>query len=140
MAAIPLTGNSLQKTEMEYHRKFGHTLGRIQHIYIMSRISICYTSYRLEIQTVAPTLPGFQGLKCCIQYHSSHPHKSIVYPSKYYDGSNITRLTWSGNQVEDYTTNNVLECHQYADNSRILSRIWLVSGNIHTILGVSICY
>ena len=30
MAAIPLTGNSLHKAEMEYHGKFGHTLGRIK--------------------------------------------------------------------------------------------------------------
>ena len=30
IAAVPLTGNSLQKEENEYHGKFGHTLGRIK--------------------------------------------------------------------------------------------------------------
>ena len=40
MAAIPLTGHDLQKAEMEYHGKFGHTSGRIQHIALMSRINI----------------------------------------------------------------------------------------------------
>ena len=38
MAALPLTGDALHKTEMEYHGKLGHTLGRIQHIALMSRI------------------------------------------------------------------------------------------------------
>ena len=42
MDALPLTGNSLHKAEMEYHGKFGHTLGRIQHIALMSKIGICY--------------------------------------------------------------------------------------------------
>ena len=63
LAALPLTGRSLQKAEMEYYGKFGHTLGSIQHIALMSRIDICYATYRLATQTVAPTLPGFQGIK-----------------------------------------------------------------------------
>ena len=29
MDALPLTGNSLYKAEMEYHGEFGHTIGRI---------------------------------------------------------------------------------------------------------------
>ena len=86
MAALPLTGHALHKAEMEYHRKFGHALGRIQHIALMSRIDICYATCRLATQTVAPTLPGFQGIKRCVQYLSSHPHKPIFYPSKSYDG------------------------------------------------------
>ena len=36
MAALPLTGNTLHKEEMEYHGKFRHTIGRIQPIYLMS--------------------------------------------------------------------------------------------------------
>ena len=40
MAEIPLTGNAFHKSEMEYHGKFGHTLGRIQHISPMIRIEI----------------------------------------------------------------------------------------------------
>ena len=40
MAALPLTVNSLHKSEMEYHGKIGHTLGRIQHISLISRIDI----------------------------------------------------------------------------------------------------
>ena len=86
---------------MEYHVKFEHTIGRIHHISIIIRIGIFYTACCLGTQNVAPTLPGFQGLKCYIQYLDSHPLKPIFYPSNYYDVSNVIRLTWSGNQVED---------------------------------------
>ena len=93
---------------MGYHGKLGHTLRRIQHIALMIRIYICYETCRLDNQTVAPTLPGFQGIKQCVQYFSSLPHKLIFYPSGFYDGSNVIRLTWSGDQVEDHTTQNCL--------------------------------
>ena len=82
---------------MEYNEKFGHTLGRIQKIALMNRIDICYTTCHLSTQTVEPTLPGFQGIKCCVKYLASHPHKHIFYPSSYYDGSNVTIIKWSGN-------------------------------------------
>ena len=84
---------------MQYHGNYVHTLGRIHNISIMSRIDSFYTAYHMGIQNVAHILPGFQGPKRCIQYLASHPHKSIFYPSNYYDDSNIFRLTWSGNQV-----------------------------------------
>ena len=86
MAALPLTGHALHKAEMEYHGKFGHTLGRIQHISLLRRIGLLYATYRLENQTVAPTLPGFQGIKRFVQYLSRHPDKPIFYPSHSYDG------------------------------------------------------
>ena len=121
LAALPLTGYALQKAEMEYHGKFGHTLERIQHIALMSRIYLCCATCRLETQTVAPTLPGFQGIKLCVQYLASHPHKPIFYPYNSYDGSNFIRLTWSGSQVENHTTQNCLECHQYGYHARILN-------------------
>ena len=41
LAALPLSGHALHKEEMEYHGKFGHTLGRIQQIAIMSIIDLC---------------------------------------------------------------------------------------------------
>ena len=82
---------------MEYHRKFEHTLGRIQHISLMIRIYIFYSTCHLSTQSVAPTLPGFQGIKRCVQYLASHPHKPISYTSNSYDGSNVIRLTWDGN-------------------------------------------
>ena len=104
LAALPLTGHALQKLEMEYHGKFVHTLVSIQHISLMSRTNLCYATCCLATQTVAPNLPGFQGIKRCVQYLDSHPHKPIFYPSNSYDGSNVIRLTWSGNQVEDHTT------------------------------------
>ena len=63
LAALPLIGNALHKAEMEYHGKFGHTIGRIQHIALMSRIDLCYATCRLATQTAATTLPGFQGIK-----------------------------------------------------------------------------
>ena len=37
-----LKGNVLRKAEMEYNGKFGHTMGRIHTIALMSRIGICY--------------------------------------------------------------------------------------------------
>ena len=93
---------------MEYHGKFGHNLGRIQHIALMSRIEFFYETCCLATQNVAPTLPCFQGIKHCVQYMESHPHKPICYADKSYDGSNVIRLTWSWNQVEYHTTQNVL--------------------------------
>ena len=98
MAALPLTGNALHKAEMEYHGNFGHTLGRIQHLSLMSRIYICYATCILATQNMAPTLPGFQGITIYVQYMDSHPHKPIFYSSNYYYGSNFIRFTWSGNQ------------------------------------------
>ena len=59
MAELQLMGNALHKAQMEYHGKFGYTLGRIQNIAPMSRIYICYTACSLKNQTVAPTIPGF---------------------------------------------------------------------------------
>ena len=74
---IQLTGHALHKAEMEYHRKFGHTRGRIQYIALMSRIDLCYATCCLETHSVASTVPGFQGIKRCVQYLASHPHKPI---------------------------------------------------------------
>ena len=87
MASIPLTGHAFHKEEMEYNGKFGHTLGRIQHIAHMSRIYICYATCLLETQTVASTLPGFQGIYICVKYLDSHEQKTIFYPSNSDDGS-----------------------------------------------------
>ena len=103
MAAFPLEGNALHKSEMEYHGKFGHTLVGIQHISLFSRIDICYATCIISTQNVAPTLPGLQGIKRCVQYMASQSNKLIFYPSNYYDGSNIISITWSGNQVEYHT-------------------------------------
>ena len=125
---------------MGYHGKSGHTIGKKQHISLMSRIDICYTTCSLTNQTVAPTLPDFQGIKYCVQYLASHPHNPIFYPSNSYDVSNVIRLTWSGNQVEYHTTQNCLECHQYEDRVRIINIIRSVSGIIHTLLGVAVCW
>ena len=93
----------------------------------------------METQTVAPTIPGFQGIKCCIKYLSSHPQKPIFYPSNSYGGSNIIRLTWSVNQLEYYTTHSCLECHQDSDHARTINRRRSVSGIIHAILDVAVC-
>ena len=67
----------------------------------MSRIEIHYTTCCLATKTVAHTIPEFQGIKRCVQYLSSNPHKTILYPSNHYDGSNVIRPTCSGNKVED---------------------------------------
>ena len=47
MDALPLTENALHKAEMEYHGTFGHNIGRIQQISIISIIYICYTTCHL---------------------------------------------------------------------------------------------
>ena len=94
----------------------------------------------MATQTVAPTLPGFQDIKRCVQYLAIHPHKPIFYPSNSYDGSNVIRLTRSGNKVEDHTTQNGLECHQDADHIRILNIRRSVSGIICTLLRVDVCW
>ena len=38
MSALPLEGNTFHKAEMKYNGKFGHTVGRIHHISLMSKI------------------------------------------------------------------------------------------------------
>ena len=92
--ALPLTRHALNKAETDYqhHGKFGHTIGRIQHINIMSRIGICYAKCRLETQYVAPNITGFQGIKLCVQYPDSYPYKPIFYHYSSYDVSNVIRL------------------------------------------------
>ena len=119
MAALTLEVNALHKVETEYHGKFGHNLGSIQNNDIMIIIEIYYTYCRLETQTVSPIITGFQGIKRFIKYLDSNPHKPIFYPSNSYNGSNVIRLTWSGNKVKYYTPQNCLECHQDADHVRI---------------------
>ena len=74
MAALPLTGHALRKVVIKYHGKFGHKIGRIQQIALMSRIDTCYATSHLYTQTVESTPLGFQGIKCCVQYLASHPH------------------------------------------------------------------
>ena len=86
MAELPLTGENLRKAALEYHAKFGHVIVEIQHISLISRTDICYATCCIVTQTVAPTLPCFQGIKQCVQYLASHTHKSIIYSSNSYDG------------------------------------------------------
>ena len=104
----------------------------------MSIVELFYQTCCLATQTVASTLPGFQGIKRCVQYLSSHPHKPIFYPSNSNDGSNFIKFNWSRNQVEDHTTQNVLECHQDADHYITLNRRRSVSSIIHTLLGIAV--
>ena len=75
----------------------------------MSIIDIFNKDCHLAIRTVVLTLPCFQGINNYIQYLASHPQRPIFYTSNYYDSSNIIRLTWIGNSVEEYTTPNCLE-------------------------------
>ena len=106
----------------------------------MRRIKICYKTCRLATQTVGHNLPGLQGIKRCIQSQVSKPHKHIFYISNYYYGSNVIRLTWSGNQVEDYTNNNSLECYQDADHAKIINIIRSDSGILNTLIGVAVLW
>ena len=43
----------------------------------MNTMENFYTEFRLGTQTVAPTITGFQGIKQCVKYLDSHPHKPI---------------------------------------------------------------
>ena len=104
----------------------------------MSRIYFLYSTCYLATQTVASTLPGFQGIKCCVKYLASNTHKPIFYPYDYYDGSNVIRPTWSGNQVEDYTIKNFIEWHKYGNHDRTINRRRSVSGILYTLIGVSV--
>ena len=79
MDALPLTVNAPHKVEMKDHGKFGHTIGRIQDIDLMSIIEFFY-------EDMVSTFLGFQGIKHCVQSLASHPHKPIFYPYTYYDG------------------------------------------------------
>ena len=124
---------------MEYYGKFGHTLGKIQHIALMSISDLCYATCWLATKIMAPTLPGFKGIKLCVKCLASHPHKTISYPSNSYDESNVISITWSGNNVEDHKTHNCLECHQDADHAIIIIRKRLILSIIHNLLGVTIC-
>ena len=105
---------------------------------LWEELNFFYATCRIATQIVAPNIPGFQVIKQCVQYLDSHPHKSIFYPSNYYDGSNIIRLTLSGNQSEDHTTHNCLDFHQDADHARILNIRRSVLVIIHTLLGVAV--
>ena len=60
----------------------------IQLIACMNIIALYYATCSLANQNVASTLPGFQGIKSCVQYLAIHPHKPIFYPSSSnsYDG------------------------------------------------------
>ena len=86
------------------------------------------------------TLPGFQVLKSFIQFLTTHIHKPIFYLSNNYYGFYVISIIWSGYQIEYYTTCNFLECHQDADHVGIINRWKYVSGIIHTLLGVSVCW
>ena len=106
----------------------------------MSRIELFNATCSLATQTVAPTLPGFQGIKHCVQYLASHPHITICHPYNSYDGSDVIILTWSRNQYEDHTTRNCLECNHDAYHAIILNKRRSVLGIIHTLLGVAVCW
>ena len=123
---------------MDYYGKFGHTIGRMQHISLMSIIEIYYTSCFLATQNMATTLPGFQIINSCIKYLANHTHKPIFYRSNYYDGSNCIIIKCSGNQVEYHTTHHCLEFHQDAYHARTINRRCSVLGIIHTLLGISV--
>ena len=66
LAALLLTGHAFKKAEMEYHGKFGHTLVRIQHISLVSRIELCYATCRLAnpFYTGAPTVHWEDNTSC----------------------------------------------------------------------------
>ena len=106
----------------------------------MSRLDLCCATCFLFTQTVAPNLPDSKVSSAVLKYLASHPHKTIFYTSNYYDGSNFIRLTWSGNQVEYHKAQNCFECHQDVGHARIINIRRSVSGIIHTLLGVDVCW
>ena len=69
---------------MEYPGKSLHTLGEIQYIDLISIMDLFYAICHMDTQTLALTLTGFQGIKRCVHYLASHPHKPIFDLSNYY--------------------------------------------------------
>ena len=104
----------------------------------MNRVDIFYAECFLGTHCVDPILPELKGITRCIQFLAAHPHNCIFYVLNAYGGYNYTRITWSGNQIEDYTIQICFECHQGADNPRILNRRQSVSIIVHTILCVAV--
>ena len=87
---------------------------------------------------MVPALPGFQFIKRCIQYLDCRPHNHIFCLFNSYDGSNVIRLAWSGNQAEYYTVHTFIETFKDADHARIITRIWSVLGINKNILGFAL--
>ena len=69
-----------------------------------------------------------------IQFIDTHHHKPIFYPSIFYDGSNATRIMWSGDQVGGFTTQFFFEYHQDVDNEIILNWMCYASVIIYMII------
>ena len=111
MTAFTLMGDALQKYENEYHGKFYHTIGHIQHNNIMTRIENGYLTCQKATKSVPPTLFGFQGIKRCIHFIADHTNKNIFYTCNDHYGYNVIRLTLSVYQAEEQITNNLSECH-----------------------------
>ena len=126
MDAVPSTWNDIYKSEMEQHGKFGHNLGQIHKTAIMIRVEICYTACNLGNHMWCLLFLYINISKDVLNSLIVTP-TNLFYPFNSYGGSNVIRLTWSVNQVEDYTTQNCLECHQYADHARTINRRRLVS-------------
>ena len=89
MDVVTMAETAIQKSCKEDHNKLGHTMGRIQHISIISRIEFFYKDCFPGTQTSSPTLIGFQGLNICIKYLDNHPYKPTFFFSGSYDGSSV---------------------------------------------------
>ena len=122
---------------MEYHGKFGHNIVQINHIDIMNRVLIFTNPATLRPKLWRILFLSFKLPKYVFNILIL-TLKKIFYPYNYCDGSNVISLAWSGNQVEDYTDQNCLECHQDADHTKIINRRRSVYEIIHNLLGVSI--
>ena len=112
MSDIKLTGTEIHKEESKYHGNLDTILEGYNTL-----ISQAYLKFLHRLlprnKNMAPTLLGFKGLKRHKKYLSNHPHKPIFYPYSSYGGYYLTRLTWSGDKLEDYTTHNCLGYNQY---------------------------
>ena len=115
---------------MEYHGKFGHTLVRIQKIALMSRIDLCYATCSLATQTMAPTLPGFQGIKQCVQHIASHPHKPIfilLILMMYQMSSGLNRVEIRAKTTQHKIAYNVINMHTVPEFSTEDGQFWVLS-------------
>ena len=84
------------------------------------------------------TIYGFQDLYRCTKFLATHNLKPIFYPQNNYHGSNIIWFTWSGQQVEDYTTYRCLGHRQNSDHDIIINISQYVYVIIHTLLSVAV--
>jgi hypothetical protein len=83
----PLTGVDLTNATKKFRFAFGHVIGGLMHITIVSRPDLAYSVMRYSGYMACPNIPIFDALHVTVCYLFHHPHLPIMYPSKPYKSS-----------------------------------------------------